>query len=124
MSAYLDVLKKRRSIRKVSEGSPVEDGQLLDMLKGVVDCLPTAYNMQNTRAVLLLGQDHKTLWNEIVLETLRPMVPPEKFGRTETKIAGFAGGHGTILFFNDEESAQAQRVRLPEYAANVDSWQL
>jgi predicted oxidoreductase (fatty acid repression mutant protein) len=63
------------------------------------------------------------LWNDVILNTLRPMVPQDKFGRTEKKLQGFANGHGTVLFFLDEAVAEKYRKNMPLYAENVEPWQ-
>ena len=100
------------------EHIPVD--KILKMIEQVMLTTPSAFNVQSTRIVLLLGQEHMRLW-EIVKQTLRPLVAPEAFGRTESKIDGsFAAGCATILFFEDEAAIKVQKRTMPTYADKFD----
>ena len=44
--------------------------------------VPSAFNSQSTRVVLLLGESHKKLW-QIVKDALKRIVPAEAFVKTE-----------------------------------------
>lgn len=124
MSQLTDLANKRRSIRVVGQNGTFDADKLQAQLKDLVNALPTAFDMQNTRVVLLLGDENRILWNDIVLEALRPKVKPEKFAGTEKKIAGFTGGFGTLLYFNDVDVTAAAKEKMPSYAENFDSWEL
>lgn len=123
MAGFMDALLKRRSIYGISGDIPITDGELKDLLGTILRNMPTAYNMQNTRMVLLLGADNAALWH-IVLEALRAVAPAAGFERTEKKVAGFAAGHGTVLYFNDEAVKQKYMDDNPLYAQNFPPWQL
>lgn len=123
MDGFLGALLKRRSIYGISKEIPISDGELKELLGTIIKNMPTAYNMQNTRTVLLLGADNAALWS-IVLEALRAVASPDGFARTEAKIAGFAAGHGTILYFVDEAVKQKYMDDNPLYAENFPPWQL
>ena len=43
--------------------------------------VPSAFNSQTTRVVLLLGESHKKLW-QIVKDALKKIVPAEAFAKT------------------------------------------
>ena len=91
---FKDVLKHRRSYYTIGNGSPVPDKEIEDVLTTAVEYVPSAFNSQSTRLVLLLGKDHKKLW-EIVKETLCKILPAEQFAQTESKIdKSFASGYG------------------------------
>ncbi len=123
MNAFLDAIVHRRSRYALSAESPVPDSELAEMLEALIKNLPTAYNMQGTRAVLLLGNAHKRLW-DIVLETLKPRVPEERFPMTQTKIGMFAAGHGSVLLFNDDAVTKEYMKKNPAYADNFPGWVL
>ncbi|NLW78766.1 MAG: nitroreductase family protein [Ruminococcaceae bacterium] len=123
MSEFLDLIKKRRSVYTLSGECAVPDAELQQMLEELIVAMPTAYNKQSTRMVLLLGPAHKKLWG-IVADTLRPRVPPEAFGRTEKKLDMFAAGHGSILYFDDTEITQQMKKDNPQYAENFEPWAL
>lgn len=77
--------------------------------------------MQDQKVVLLLGRDHAMLWS-IVMETLRKIVPPAAFPKTEAKIKAFAAGHGTLLFFTDVDAVEGMVKQFPLYADNFRLW--
>lgn len=78
---------------------PVLDEEVVHIVRTAVN-VPSAFNSQSTRIVLLLGDEHK-LW-DIVKNTLKQRISPEAFVKTEAKIDGcFAAGHGTVLYFED-----------------------
>lgn len=79
-------------------------------------CL-SAYNCQSARIALLLGSQHDAFW-QIVMDTLRARVPPEKFGPTEEKIAGFANGYATVLYFDDTAVTEEFERRFLRYREN------
>ena len=66
--------------------------EIENIVKFAVKNIPSAFNSQSTRMVLLLGEQHVKLWN-IVKDTLRKIVPAEAFKTTENKIdKSFASG--------------------------------
>ena len=84
--------------------------------------MPSALNSQSTRIVLLLGDEHKKLWN-IVKETLKARISAEAFAKTEAKIDGcFASGHGTVLYFEDTSVVKKLQEAFPSYKDNFPTW--
>lgn len=84
--------------------------------------VPSAFNSQSTRAVLLLHEHHDELW-KIVKRTLRAIVPEGAFARTEEKIEhSFAAGYGTVLFFEDTDVVRGLQQQFPAYAGNFPVW--
>ena len=100
--SFEEALKHRRTYYSITNQSPVSDEEIERIVNLAVTHVPSAFNSQSTRVVLLLGENHKKLWH-IVKETLRKIVPPEVFKTTEAKIDNsFASGYGTVLFFEDQ----------------------
>lgn len=114
-------LQKRRSIYALGGSSPIPDDKLVALIQETVKHVPSAFNNQSARAVVLFGEENQKLWN-IVLETLRKIVPPDNFSSTENKIASFAAGHGTILWFDDTEITENLKKQFSLYADNFDPW--
>lgn len=122
MKSFLDSIKERKSIYVLSDDLVMEDEALEALVKTVAKHVPSAFNMQSQRVVLLLKEDHHTLWN-IVLETLRKIVPEKAFGRTENKIkTSFAAGSATILFFEDEAVVESMANQFPDYKESFKTW--
>lgn len=117
---FLEAIRHRRSCYALSGEEIVSAQQLINILDNALLNLPSAFNMQSTRLVLLLGRHHREFW-DIVTETLHPMVPPEQFPRTSKKIAtSFAAGYGTVLFYEDRTAVEQEKSANPTYAAQVD----
>ena len=97
---FSEALKNRRSYYSITGQSPVTDQEIECIVNLAVRHVPSAFNSQSTRVVLLLGKAHKKLWN-IVKDALRKIVPGEAFAKTEEKIDNsFACGYGTVLFLS------------------------
>lgn len=119
---FLEVLKNRRSIYALSDEMTVSDDKIMEIVKNAVKYTPTSFNNQSPRAVVLFGENHKKLWN-IVMETLRKIVPADKFEPTEQKITNcFAAGYGTVLFFDDTKTTKGMMEKFPLYADNFPIW--
>jgi hypothetical protein len=96
---FEEALEHRRSYYSIGSSSPVSDEELIRVVRQAVKHVPSAFNSQSTRIVLLLGDEHKKLW-DIVKDTLKARILAEAFVKTEAKIDGcFASGHGTVLYF-------------------------
>ena len=64
-----EALAHRRSYYAISNESPISEGELKELIEFTIKTTPSAFNSQSTRIVLLLGNQHKKLW-EIVKDTL------------------------------------------------------
>ena len=97
---FKEALRHRRSYYALAPESPVEDAQIEEIVRFAIKHVPSAFNSQSTRAVLLLHEHHEELW-KIVKRTLRAIVPEDAFARTEEKIErSFAAGYGTVLYLS------------------------
>ena len=118
---FLEAVKARRTFYAIGSGSPISDERIRELVGEAVQYVPTAFNSQSSRAVLLLGAAHKKLWS-IVMETLRQIVPAGHFEKTEEKIKSFAAGHGTVLYFDDADTTNALMEKFPTYRDNFPAW--
>lgn len=120
--SFKEALKNRRTYYTISNKSLVSDQEIEDIVNYAVTHVPSAFNSQSTRVVLLLGENHKRLWN-ITKETLRKIVPADAFSATENKIDGaFAAGYGTVLYFEDQTVVKRMQDAFPAYAENFPVW--
>ena len=98
----LSAIQDRRTYYAIGSDAVLSDAETAKRIEQAVLHVPSAFNSQSGRVVVLFGAAHKKLWN-ITLETLRAIVPADRFAPTEEKIASFAAGHGSVLYFNDED---------------------
>ena len=100
---FEEAIINRRSYYALSNESLGADYEVVHILHQAIKHVPSAFNSQTTRLVLLLGEEHAKLW-EIVKQTLKAMLLDDVYIKTENKIdKSFASGHGTVLFFEDTE---------------------
>ncbi|MBP3425519.1 MAG: nitroreductase family protein [Rikenellaceae bacterium] len=119
---FMEAVALRRSIYHLDAEIAATDKQITRIIEHALRYVPSAFNSQSTRIVLLVRHHHKRLW-EIVKECLAPRLTPEQQQRTFQKIdAEFAVGHGTILFYEDSEVVAGQRAAYPSYADKMDTW--
>ena len=118
---FYEAMKDRRSIYAIGSGSPVSDDRIKEVIGQAVTHVPSAFNSQSARVVVLFGDAHKKLW-AMTKETLRGLVPAENFQATNDKIDGFAAGHGTVLYFDDTAATKGLQEKFPGYADNFPVW--
>ena len=120
--SFKEALKARRTFYRIQNKSTLSDKEIRDLICFAVEFVPSAFNSQTTRVVLLTGKAHEKLWN-IVKNVLRKRVPAEVFGKTEEKIDGcFACGYGTILYFEDMAIVRSLQESFPTYKDNFPIW--
>ena len=119
---FKEAIKNRRTFYQIDNKSTLSEKELLDLIRFAVEHVPSAFNSQTTRVVLLTGEAHQKLWN-IVKNTLRKQIPAEAFVKTEQKIDGsFACGYGTILYFEDMSIVHALQEQFSTYKDNFPVW--
>lgn len=92
---FLDTMLKRRTYYALKNESPVSDARIQEIIKHAILHVPSSFNSQSSRVMLLVKGEHEKLW-DITKEVLRAVVPPEQFEGTEKKINGFRAGYGTV----------------------------
>ena len=123
MKDIKQLVENRRSYYAIDKSSPISDQEIRDIIEHAVKYVPSAFNSQSARVVLLLGENHDKLW-EITRETLRKIVPADSFSSTDDKINGFKNGYGTILFFEDEEVIEGLQEQFSLYKESFPVWSL
>lgn len=122
MSTFVSAISARRSQYALTDTAALSDSEIIDLIRSVAGEVPSAFNAQPQRAVVLFGADHHRLW-AIVHDALRAVVKDDTaFAATEQKIAGFDAAHGTILYFDDTTVTKNLQERFPSYAANFPVW--
>lgn len=121
MTNYIDTLKNRRSIYAIGKNTELNNQELETLIQAAVKESPSAFNSQTSRVVILFGEAHEKLWS-IVENTLKPLTPPEAFPNTQAKLASFAAGKGTIMFFEDQDVVKSLQEQFPLYADNFPIW--
>lgn len=119
---FKEAVKNRRTYYSINDKSPISDEAIKEIIDHAVLNVPSSFNSQSSRIVLLLNENHKKLWN-IVKDVLKKIVPADAFPATEAKIDNaFAAGHGTILYYEDESIIEGLQNAFPSYKDNFPVW--
>ena len=94
-SLFLDALHERRSRYDLEKRSPIPDTRIQQIIREAILHVPSAYNSQSTRIVLLLEEEHNKLW-EITKTVLKAIVPDGAYPITEKKLNGFKAAYSTV----------------------------
>ena len=120
--SFIDAIAKRRSYYHLSDSKIVDDNTIIALVDKLLLTMPTPFNVQSTRIVLLFNEQHREFWH-LLMGILRNMLSPERFEQSSRKIeSAFMSGCGTILFYEDGEALDNMRRKFPLYAKNVDTW--
>lgn len=107
--SFLDAIKERRTIYAINKESPISDKKIVELAELALLNVPSSFNSQSTRLVVLLNKDHDQFW-DYALEVLKPLTPEDKFAGTQQRIAGFKAGYGTVCITSLPNIAVAMEV--------------
>lgn len=122
--SYQDLKKAaetRRSIYALTKNLPVPAAEVVSVVEHAVKHTPSSFNSQSTRLIVLLGAEHEKLW-QLTEKALAAIVPADKFQPTKDKLASFAAGAGTVLFFEDQNVVKGLQEQFAAYAENFPIW--
>lgn len=119
---FLEAVAKRRSYYKLGDGVVTDDSRVVELVDSILATMPSPFNVQSARIVILFGKEHHALW-DIVSDELRVLVAEDKFKATKRRIDdAFRSGRGTLLFYEDMSTLEALKHAYPLYADKVDIW--
>jgi predicted oxidoreductase (fatty acid repression mutant protein) len=92
---FLEAVANRRSIYALNKNSPISDARIEEIVTQLVKDVPSSFNSQSARLVLLLKDEHDKFW-DVVRDILKAIVPEEHWEHTAGRIGGFRAGYGTV----------------------------
>lgn len=93
---FITLAKQRRSYYPLSKDlGATSPARVQEIVKELLDQVPSSFNSQSNRVVVLFGADHEKLW-DITSEILKPIVPEAQWESTAGKMAMFKGAAGTV----------------------------
>lgn len=120
MSPFLDLVKKRRSIYALGKNTDFSKTDIENRIREVVKEVPSAFNSQTTRIVVLFDEANTKFWDHIY-DVQKDVLEGEIWDMMSGIMTGAKEGIGTILFFEDKEavdSMPARGVRQEAYKQN------
>ncbi|MCL2572026.1 MAG: nitroreductase family protein [Defluviitaleaceae bacterium] len=121
MNMFPQIMENRRSTYNLSNEFVVSEEKTKEIIAHALKFTPTAFNAQEQRLVLLLGERHKWFWNQ-VKQNLKAIVPEADFPATNERINGFLNGTGTVLFYQDTAVIAHLQEPFPLYKDNFPIW--
>src|SRR5699024_5691687 len=122
----LDVFQKevesRRSIYSLEKEISISDKEVENIIEHAIQHVPSSFNAQSTRIVLLLNGNHDKFWDITKEELKITMGPDREFQATSDKIDNFKHSYGTILYFEDQDVVESLQNQMPNYAENFAIW--
>lgn len=120
---FNEAIENRRSIYAIGKESPISEKEIQEIVEHAVKYVPSPFNSQSARTVLLFGKQHDRLW-DITKEVLRKIVPEAAFASTEEKVNSFQKGYGTVLYFEDQTVVEGLQEQFALYKDNFPVWSL
>lgn len=119
---FIEAISHRRSNYHLENISPVATSHILNTIDTILSVVPSPFNVQSARIVVLFDEQHIALW-DIVERELESRIPKDIFSKTRQKLhKSFRSGYGTILFYEDELSLNKLRIDTPDYAEHITQW--
>lgn len=98
-STYLDAVKYRRTVYGLNDKSPVPDSRIEELVNETMLSIPSSFNSQSTRLLVVVGEQHKKFW-DAVTEAMKAVIlqykGEEDWKRNEGRLQGFRNAYGTV----------------------------
>ncbi|KAJ6471655.1 nitroreductase family protein [Mycena vitilis] len=129
--AFLAATATRRTNYAITPKSSISDEKLEAIIKHSVLHSPTPFNIQSSRAVLILGEGNTKLWKMISEYALKGLegktgMIHASLGEMKATIQGrmtaFSGGYGSVLFFEDQTVVDAISAKMPHFSKQLPVW--
>lgn len=110
MSPFTQLVKSRRTRYAIGNNADVTKEEVVARLREVAKEVPTAFNSQTSRLVVVFGEDNEKLWGHI-LDVQKEVLQGEMWDMMSGVMQGAKGAFGTILFFEDLDAVAAMPVQ-------------
>ena len=100
-ATLLQLVKSRRTYYGLKAESPISDDAIEKIVQDSVLHVPSSFNTQTSRVVLLLKEEHQKVW-DIAINAMEGLVaagvlPKEAFeSSTKPKLNAFRAAYGTV----------------------------
>ena len=122
LETFQNAIETRRSIYSLEKEISISDKEVEDIIEHAIKHVPSSFNSQSTRIVLLLNDKHDAFWDITKNELKKVMGDDRDFQPTSDKIDNFKHAYGTILYFEDQDVIEGLQNQMPNYAENFAIW--
>jgi hypothetical protein len=100
-ATLIELARARRSVYKLGRRPIVPDTEVRELVNAAILDMPSSFNTQSTRMVVLLNEEHDKLWDiaiDSVHEQVRLGIVPQEVWQNQTKpkLQGFKAAYGTV----------------------------
>ncbi|WOO86048.1 Fatty acid repression mutant protein 2 [Vanrija pseudolonga] len=122
-AGFWDAVKARRTYYNLQNKSSVSDARLEEIVAEALKYGPSAFNIQSTRAVLVLGDKHKQVW-DVIYDSHKPNMGDEAAQKAQKEKfdAVYRGGYATICFFEDTVTTDKFLETMPFLKGKFPLW--
>ena len=111
---FFQLVETRRTFYQLNNESTISDARIKELVEHTIKHVPSAFNSQTTRLVVVLKDHHVKLWDSI-LDVYKTMLPADKFEHAKGRMEGFRGGYGTVLFYEDSTTTREFQEKFKTY---------
>lgn len=106
MNTLVELAQQRRSVYDIGTNTDVTAQDVYGKLAELAPELPSAFNAQTTRIVVVSGEAHLKVW-DIIDATQQAGISAELYAGLAPRFARAKKGLGTVLLFEDRASVEA-----------------
>ncbi|PYH80841.1 Nitroreductase [Aspergillus uvarum CBS 121591] len=125
--SLISLAQNRRTIYQLGRNHSVSDAQIEELVQQAILHVPSAFNTQSTRLVVVLHKEHERLW-DLVIGVFQNLVKtgavPEQVWKNQTlpKLEGFKAAVGTVLFYEDPAHIKPFSEKFALYKDQFAPW--
>ena len=93
--SFLNATESRRSYYQMTNESTISDARIKELVTHTIKHVPSSFNSQTTRMVVVLKEKHEELWDAI-MEIYKMQLPADKFEHAKGRMVGFRKAYGTV----------------------------
>jgi predicted oxidoreductase (fatty acid repression mutant protein) len=117
--SFLAALEKRRTYYQLTAKSTIPDAKIEEIVKTAVKHVPSAFNIQTGRVVVVLGEANQKVWSIVKDGYLASLNNDEAMISLNTKkMQEYSAGYGTILIFEDQAILSSMNEKMPYFKAS------
>jgi len=98
---FIKAIQYRRTVYPLTDKSPISDARIEEIVQEVVAIAPSSYNIQPMRVAIMLGAEHKKLW-QIIRDQSLPLLAgagEQVLGMMKQRFDMFEAAYGSITFW-------------------------
>lgn len=92
---FLETTLHRRTTYQLKNESTIPDSRIQELVAHTIKHVPSSFNSQSTRLVVVLKKEHVKLWDAIA-EVYKVALPADKFEQAKGRFDMFRAAYGTV----------------------------